>query len=326
MLRGHEAVFQGGLGALQGYQARILVESDATPRFSKARSVPYAYQELVEKELDRLVSEGILEPVEFSEWASPIVPVLKSDKKSVRVCGDFKQTINPVSRLDRYPIPRVEDLFTSLSGSKVFSKIDLSQAYQQVPLEEGSRQYVVINTQKGLFRYTRLPFGVSSAPGIFQRVMESLMQGLPGVTVYIDDILVAGTTEEEHLKRLEDVLTRLERAGLRAQKSKCQFMKASVTFLGHRVDADGIHPLPEKVEAVVKAPTPRNLKELKSFLGLLSYYSKFLPNLSSVLAPLYCLLRKDARWKWSVEEEKAFQCSKELPLHPSWFILIQPCL
>ena len=154
VLRSHEAVFQGGLGALQGYQARILVEPDATPRFSKARSVPYAYRELVEKELDRLVSEGILEPVEFSEWASPIVPVLKSDKKSVRVCGDFKQTINPVSRLDRYPIPRVEDLFTSLSGSKVFSKIDLSQAYQQVPLEEGSRQYVAINTQKGLFQIT----------------------------------------------------------------------------------------------------------------------------------------------------------------------------
>ena len=326
VLRSHKAVFQGGLGALHGYQARILVDPDATPRFSKAHSVPYAYRELVEKELDRLVSDGILEPVEFSEWASPIVPVLKSDKKSVRVCGDFKQTINPVFRLDRYPIPKVEDLFTSLSGAKVFSKIDLSQAYQQVPLEEGSRQYVVINTQKGLFRYTRLPFGVSSAPGIFQRVMESLMQGLPGVTVSIDDILVAGATEEEHLKRLEDVLTRLERAGLRAQKSKCQFMKSSVTFPGHRVDADGLHPLAEKVEAVVKAPTPRNLKELKSFLGLLSYYSKFLPNLSSVLAPLYGLLCKDARWKWSVEEEKAFQCSKELLTSSSLLVHFDPTL
>ena len=100
VLRSHEAVFQGGLGALQGYLARILVEPNATPRFSKARSVPYAYRELVEKELDRLVSEGIPEPVELSEWESPIVPVLKSNKKSVRVCGDFKQTINPVSRLD----------------------------------------------------------------------------------------------------------------------------------------------------------------------------------------------------------------------------------
>ena len=120
----------------------------------------------------------------------------------MRICGDFKQTVNPVARLDRYPIPKIEDLFSSLGGGKVFSKIDLSQAYQQVPLEENSRKIVVINTQKGLFCYTRLPFGISSAPGIFQRVMENLLQGLTGVIVYIDDILIAGSNEEEHTRRL----------------------------------------------------------------------------------------------------------------------------
>ena len=138
------------------------------------------------------MQEGILESVEYAEWASPIVPVLKKDKSSVRVCGDFKQTINPVSRLDQYPIPKVVDLFTSLAGGHVFSKIDLSQAYQQVPLEESSRQYVVINAHKGLFCYTRLPSGVSSAPcrlGIFQRLMESLLQGLPGVIVSMTFLL-----------------------------------------------------------------------------------------------------------------------------------------
>ena len=161
---------------------------------------------MVGMELDRLVADGILEPVQYDNWASPIVPMLKSDGTSVRVCCDFKATVNPVSALDHYPIPKVEDLFATLAGGKLFSKIDLSQAFQQVPLEEESKKYVVINTLKGLFRYTRLPFGVSSAPGIFQRVMESLLQGLPGMIVYIDDILIAGSSVKEHLKRLDNVL------------------------------------------------------------------------------------------------------------------------
>ena len=326
VLQKHKVVFQEGLGALQGYQAKIIIDHTATPRFHKARAVPYAYRELVEKELDRLVQEGTLEPVEFVDWTSPIVPVLKKDKNSVRICGDFKQTINPVSRLDRYPIPKVEDLFTSLSGEKLFSKIDLSQAYQQVPLEESSRKYVVINTHKGLLQYTRLPFGVSSAPGIFQRVMETILQGIPGVIVYIDNILIAGANEEEHLQRLDEVLTRLEKAGLRAHRSKCEFMVKSVTFLGHRIDGDGLHPLSDKVDALKNAPAPCNTRELKSYLGLLSYYSKYLSNLSSVLAPLYELLCKDVKWKWSTRQEEAFKQSKELLTSTSLLVHFDPTL
>ena len=162
-----------------------------------------------------MTKEGIVEPVQFADWAAPIVPVLKSDKESLRLCGDYKLTVNQAAKLDQYPIPRVEDLFSALSGGKSFSKLDMSQAYQQIELDEESKQFVVVNTHKGLFRYNRLPFGVSSAPAIFQRVMESLLQGLSGVVVYLDDILVTGRTEEEHLSRLEEVLTRLEQAGLR---------------------------------------------------------------------------------------------------------------
>ena len=136
------------------------------------------------------MAEGTLELVEVAEWAAPIVSVLKPDKVNVRICGDFKQTVDPVSTLDKYPILKIEDLFSTLAGGKVFSKIDLSQAYQQLPLADKFKKYVVINTHKGLFRYTRLPFGISSAPGIFQRVMENILQGISNVTVYLDDILL----------------------------------------------------------------------------------------------------------------------------------------
>ena len=132
-------------------------------------------------------------------------------------------------------------------------------------------QYVVINTHKGLYRYTRLPYGVSSAPAIFQRTMDLSLQGIPGVVVYLDDILITGKTRSEHVQALDEVLSRLKKAGLRLQKKKCVFMASEVNYLGHRIDAEGLHPLSEKVRAIQKAPGPRSVSELKSYLGLLSY-------------------------------------------------------
>ena len=273
---------------MTGYQAKILVEPGATPKYCKSRSVPYFYHDKVNKELDKLVEEGTLEPVQHSDWASPIVAVLKPDKQSVRICGDFKQTVNPVSKLDRYP--KIEDLFAKLSKEKRYTKLDLSQAYLQVPLDEESKKLLVVNTPKGLFRYTRLPYGVSSAPGIFQRLMKN---GHSKCHCLYDDILVTGADEEEHLKTLSLVLSRLEKAGFRARKSKCQFMVPSVSYLGYFIDQVGQK---EKVNTVKDAPCPQNVSELKSYLGLLTYYSKFLPNMADVLAPLYRLLQKDVNW------------------------------
>ena len=143
-------------------------------------------------------------------------------------------------------------------------------------------------------------------------MIESLLQGIEGVVVYIDDILVTGSSEEAHLKALDEVLSRLDRAGLRVKRSKCEFLRPSVTYLGHRIDADGLHPLPDRVRAIKDAPTPKSVTELKSYLGMLTYYSKFLPNLSLTLHPLYLLLRKDVKWKWGVAQAKAFAASKDL--------------
>ena len=314
LLARYPAVFQDGLGTLRGFHAKILVERGVTPRFNPARSVPYALRDKVDKELQRLQDQGILEPVETAEWAAPIVVVLKKDKSSVRICGDFSVTVNPVSKLDRYPIPKPEDLFAKLANGKQFSTLDLSHAYQQIPLDPESRKYVVVNTHKGLFQFTRLPFGISSATGIFQRVIESLLQGIDGVVVYLDDILITGSTEEAHLKTLEEMLRRLEQAGLRVKQSKCAFMRPSVCYLGHRIDAEGLHPLDDRVRAIRDAPTPTSVSELKSYLGMLSYYNKFLPNLSSLLHPLHRLLRKDVPWVWGKSQAKAFVNSKKLLL------------
>ena len=181
-------------------------------------------------------------------------------------------------------LPRVEDLFTMLAGGKTFTKLDMSHAYQQLLLDEESKQYVTVNTHKGLFKYNRLVFGVASSPAIFQRTMDNLLQNIPYVAVYLDDILVTGGTEEEHLKNLDQVLK--PDAGLRLKRSKCVFQAPSVTYLGHRISAQGLSPLEEKVRAIKEAPYPKNVAKLRSFLGLVNYYRMFLPDLSMVLAPL----------------------------------------
>lgn len=311
LIQKHSKVFRKELGTLQGTEAKIFVPSNAQPRFFKPRPLPYVLKDKVEKELERLQQQGVITPVQFSDWAAPIVPVVKSDG-NIRICGDYKVTANAVSKLDSYPLPRVEDLFAVLSGGKLFSKLDLTHAYQQLVLEEESRKYTTINTTKGLFQYQRLPFGIASAPAIFQRTMDSLMQGLPRVVVYMDDILVTGVDEEDHLRNLDRVMVRLETAGVTLKESKCIFAAPSVEYLGYVIDKDGLHPSQEKLRAIQEAPEPRNVTELKSFLGLLNYYSKFMPNLSVVLSSLYRLLKKDVKWSWTKEQSAAFDNAKKL--------------
>ena len=233
ILQSHAAVFTEELECLKGQQVHLHVQENASPKFCKARR------------------------------AAPIVPVVESDG-SVRICGDFKATINQVAVNESYPLPRVEELFANLSGGKRFTKLDLANAYLQLPLDEASKEYVTINTHRGLFRYNRLPFGLSSAPAIFQRCMETVLQGLKGVSVYIDDIILTGASDEEHRGTLDKVLERLELAGLRLRTEKCFFMQPRVVYLGHVIDEQGLHPTEDKVKAIRDAPSPKNVTP---FLG-----------------------------------------------------------
>ena len=216
-------------------------------------------------------------------------------------------TMNQALQPDLYPLPRVEDLFAALIKGTVFSKLDLNHAHQQILLHENSKKFTTISNQQGLFQHKRLPFGIKTAPALFQRIMEMLLRDLPYVCVYIDDIFVTGTDEPNHLNNLELVLQRLELAGLTLKKSTCVFTAASVEYLGHVIDKNGLHLSPSKVQAIKQAPPPTNVTELKSFLELVNYYHKFLPNLSTSLAPLHSLLRnKNSHWNWSSEHSEAF--------------------
>lgn len=306
----HKELFKEGYGKIKDFKATIRVQSDAKPIFHKPRPVPYALRESVEKELERLQKNGIVTQVERSDWAAPIVVVPKKDK-AVRLCGDYKVTVNRCILPEEYPLPNAEDLFATLAGGTVFSKIDLSFAYQQLQLDPESEQYLTINTHKGLFRYHRLAYGVSTAPAVFQHTMDQILHGMDKVVCFMDDILVSAPTKEEHLKILDQVMTRLERYGVRIKQSKCAFLQDSVEYLGYRIDAQGLHPTESKVDAIVNAPAPQNVTELRSFLGLLNYYGKFVANLSTVLHPLHQLLQADTPWKWSTQCEDAFKGCKQ---------------
>ena len=288
--------------------AKIHVAADAKPIYCKARPVPYSLKKKVEEELGRLQAEGTVEPVQFAEWAAPIVPIVKEDK-SIRICGDYKVTVNQAVKLDNYPIPNAEDLFATLNRGDKFSKLDMSQAYQQIPLEDQSKKFTTINTHKGLFQFNRLPYGVSSSQDIFQRTKENLLQGIPFVVVREDDILVSGSNDEEHLANLEEVLKRLSEAGLRLKREKFVFMMEEVVYLGQKINRQRIQPIEEKVRAITEAPAPKNVSEVRSYLGMINYYQRYLPNYSTILAPLHGLLEKG---KSEAEHQESFTTSKEL--------------
>eukprot|EP00731_Ephydatia_muelleri_P012299 Em0006g1193a len=310
LMRKYADVFKAELGTMKGVKAKLVLKAGVVPRFIRPRPIPFALKEAVEQEIRHLEEQGILRRITHSSWAAPIVVVPKKDGR-VRLCGDYKMTINQYLEVDRYPLPKPNDLFATLAGGQKFSKIDLSQAYQQLVLEEESCELVVINTHIGLFSYTRLPFGVASAPALFQRAMDSILQGIAGVICYIDDILVTGKDDAQHLQALEQVLSRLQEAGLTIQKNKCVFMAKSVEYLGHVVDAEGLHTTPEKLKAILEAPAPKDLNQMRSFLGLVNYYARFIPNLSTVLHPLNRLLRQDVSWEWDELCEEAFQLAKQ---------------
>ena len=314
LLEHHKRVFSTvGMG-IRDFTASIKLKPDAKPVYRKSRPVPYSMVSDVHKEYDRLIEADILYPVTSSQWASPTVHIPKT-QGGLRVCGDFKE-VNELILDDGYKLPNCQDLFAriAVSGSqpKIYSVIDLAGAFNQLYLDQESADILVLNTCRGLLGTKRLCFGIKTAPAQFQATIDKILAGIDNVFIYIDDILVTTDTLEEHLRVLQLIFQRFEKYNVRVNGSKCQFFKEKVNYLGHTLSAEGIRPLLNKVEAILNAPNPTNVSELKSFLGMLNFYGKFLPNLATELSPLYGLLHHNTAWNWSKKCEKAFLYAKKL--------------
>lgn len=238
--------------------------------------------------------------------------MVRKKNGSLRICGDYRSTVNQAVRDNVYPLPTSTELFARLGNGRVFTKLDLTQAYQQLVLDDAAAGLATINTVKGLYKVRRLPYGISVAPGLFQRTMDTVLAGVPQVVAYLDDILIASETTEEHDQVLIEVLTRLSKAGLRANTSKCEFYVESLEFLGHKIDRYGIYPSQAKVEAIHQAPAPTNKKELQAFLGMVNFYNRFLKGRSEVAEVLHRLLDNGSAWEWKAKHQKAFDGLKDL--------------
>lgn len=304
IVRDFPELFSGKLGCFKNFKVKLPLKVDAKPIFFKARPIAFALKEKVNKEIDQLVRLGILEQIQYSDYASPIVPVLKRDG-SVRICADYSQTINKQLLVEKYPLPSIEDLFSKLHGGEQFTKLDMSMAYNQLQIED-NENITCINTTRGLFKYNRLVFGLSSAPAIFQRVLVSILGDIEGVLIFLDDVLITAKSRSLHLEKLYVVLKRLRDAGLTLHKDKCSFFQDEINYLGYEINKYGIKKSPGKVNAILKAPVPQNLNQLQSFLGLVNYYRNFVRGASSILSPLYDLLKKEVKWSWTLTHENAF--------------------
>ena len=303
-------VFAEGLGLVRDFEAKLILKDGAQPVFMKSRQLPYAVKEMVHQELKTMADADILEKVEYSEWATPIVVV--RNKNKIRICGDYKVTLNRVIETKHYPIPSVEECLNTVVGGSKFTVLDIKKAYNNLLIRSNDRKFTTINTPFGLFEWKRLPYGISNSGPIFQENIDHTLQGIPMTTCRVDDILISGKTDKEHLYNLNYVIMVLEYQGYRCNWEKSQIFRDRVVYLGHEVSQEGIRPLKSKVDDLLGAKTPENVGELVSFLGAVNYYRRYLPQLSTVISPLERLRSKDVKWQWTAEEEEAYKKLKKM--------------
>ena len=259
-----------------------------------------------------------------SPWSSPIVPVGKPDG-DLRLCVDYRR-LNDVTVDDAYPLPRIDEMLAKLAGSKFFSCLDMVAGYHQIEVAPADRPKTAFIVETGIYEYIRMPFGLKTAPATYQRMMASCLAEFVNrgcLLVYLDDIIIHSATESQHLKDLEEVLQTIEREKLKLKPSKCQIFASEVKFLGHRVDRNGVSPLPAKLDSVRNWAPPTNATELQSFLGFCNFYRWFVPGFAEASDLLYKATKADP-FHWDPELEVKFQALKLLMISSSVLALPDP--
>lgn len=299
----------GELGQTNLVQHEIHTK-DHRPIKQPPRRLPPQHREKVDELVEDMLKKGVIER-STSPWASPIVLVKKKDG-SLRFCVDYRR-LNAVTEKDAYPLPRIDDTISAFNGAQWFSTLDLTSGYWQVGMSDDAKKKAAFCIPGGLYQFRVMSFGLCNAPGTFERLMERVLAGLSwkSCLLYLDDIIVYSQTFDQHLKHLKEVLDRIRQAGMKLKPEKCQLFRSEVNFLGHIIARDGIRTDPAKTGAVRQWATPKNVTDVRSFLGLCSYYRKFVPNFSDIAAPLHELTKKKSIFAWGREQQNAFVTLKD---------------
>lgn len=305
LLTQYEKLFDVNAGTLAGPPVDVHLKPDAKPIFARARLIPYSIREQYGQEIDKKIQQGFYKKVAFSEWASPTHIVVKAGK--IRITGDYKSTVNPQINVDEHPIPRIDELFHKLRGAKFFCKLDITDAFMSLQCSEKFSEILTLNTPThGLIRPVRAQYGIANIPAIWQRRLEEILHDVPNAINFFDDILVFHDSIDSLLNVLKLTFEKLFSSGLKLKRNKCEFLLTNVEFLGHRIDAEGLHKLNKHITPLLEAPQPKNADELRSFLGKVTYYHSFIPNLSSITAPLRDMLLPSG-FIWTKSAIQAFR-------------------
>lgn len=295
------------------YTHSISLKPNVNPVYIKPYRLPHAQKNEIQKQLNQMLDEGIIEKC-TSEWSSPILLVPKkssiSDEKRWRIVVDYRKLNNCICE-DKYPLPNITEILDSLSGCVYFSHLDMKNGYYQCDLEPDSRKYTAFCS--GQYQMTRMPMGLKTSPNAFSRLMNIAMSGLTyeKCLIYLDDLIVFGRNLENHNKNLMEVFTRLRKVNLKLNPEKCEFLKKEILYLGHVVSSEGVLPDPEKIIAIKNYPVPKNSDELKRFVAFANYYRKFICNFAKIAYPLNYLSRKNVPFVWDTNCQKSFELLKE---------------